>query len=172
MVFVKNTGTNDAYVRTYFAFEQGDIEVESPIITGNGEIVWPGYKIEMNMDMDHWHWEAIASDIIIYDEAGNANKYVVMSATYLGAGGTDYNGILKSDTTSYVSLAQVYMKPETTQEDIKLLDKNGNGTVDVLVATQAVQADGFEDATKTGLENANNAFEKAFGDELPFKTSK
>ena len=70
-VFVENTGKTPTYVRTWFAFEQGDLtadEFEKLIIT--------------NRDTDHWSWETVAADVVI-----DGNKYVVAVATYTGNSG-------------------------------------------------------------------------------------
>ena len=63
------------------------------------------------------------------------------------------NGILPAGKTTYPSLAQVYLKSEATNEDMESLDGNGNGKLDIVVLSQAVQADGFADA-KTALDTA------------------
>ena len=158
-VFVKNTGSTDAYVRTCFAFEQGDILKE------NYQNV-----IMKNTNKAHWSWSEFEYNVTIYDDNNQGNDYVVTCATYLGAGSKGKNGILASGETSYASLLQFYMHPKATQEDVELLDGNNNGQFDILVATQAVQVDGFKGLYNTGLEDANNAFEKAFENKLPFKT--
>jgi hypothetical protein len=66
-VFVKNTGKKDAYIRTWFAFEQGSI---------------PSDKFETiiatNDDATHWKWETVATDVKI-----GGNEYVIAKATYL-----------------------------------------------------------------------------------------
>ena len=67
------------------------------------------------------------------------------------------NGILPAGDTSYPNLSQVYIKSEATNEDMVALDGNGNGTLDILVLSQAVQTAGFADA-QTAL---NTAFGKS-----------
>ena len=133
-VFVKNTGKSDAYVRTWIAFEQGSVAADD-------------FKnvIMTNTNGDHWAWETYATDVKI---AGNT--YVVKVATYLGAK-SNPTGILAPEAVSYPSLLQVYMKPEATNEDVEAIDGNANGKYDILVFSQAIQANGFDDA-KTALE--------------------
>ena len=128
-VFVKNTGKTDAYVRTIFAFEQGSVATEDfeKVIATNG-------------DVDHWDWVTVGGDIEI-----NGNKYLVAVATYNGPS-SNPTGILAANAVTYPSLLQVYMKPEATNKDVEAIDGNGNGTYDILVLSQAIQADGFEDA--------------------------
>lgn len=128
-VFVENTGKSGAYVRTLFAFEQGKIAADN-------------FKniIMTNTNKDHWSWETVATDVEI-----KGNTYFVMSATYIGPK-SNPTGILAPDTVSYPSLLQVYMKPEATNDDVKAIDGNGNGTYEILVVSQAIQAEGFSDA--------------------------
>ncbi|MBQ7836706.1 MAG: hypothetical protein IJ389_05575 [Clostridia bacterium] len=138
-VFVKNTGKSDAYVRTWFAFEQGGVAAEdfSDVIM-------------TNTNADHWSWETVATDVEI-----DGNTYVVKCATYLGPK-SNPTGILAPDATTYASLLQVYMRPEATNEDVDAIDGNANGTYDILVFSQAVQTDGFD--------AAEEALDAAFGD--------
>jgi len=126
-VFVKNTGKSDAYVRTWFAFEQGDIAADN-------------FKnvIMTNTDVDHWSWETIATDVEI-----EGNTYYVMCATYLGPQ-SNPTCVLKPGETTYASLLQVYMRPEATNEDVEAIDGNKNGAYDILVFSQAIQTAGFE----------------------------
>ncbi|MBR6563208.1 MAG: hypothetical protein IKK70_04650 [Clostridia bacterium] len=135
-VFVENTGKTDAYVRSVFAFEQGGVTAErfDEIIGTNG-------------DSTRWAWETVATDVVI-----DGCEYVLVSATYVGAT-SNPNGILAAGKVSYPSLLQVYLAPEATNEDVEALDGNGNGTYDILVISQAVQAKGFDDAA-TALDAA------------------
>lgn len=135
-VFVKNTGISEAYVRTWFAFEQGSVaggDFENVIATSG--------------NTNHWKWETVATDVEI-----DGNKYVVACATYLGPK-SNPTGILAAGKVTYPSLLQVYMKPEATNEDCEAIDGNNNGRYDILVFSQAVQTKGFDDA-KTALDTA------------------
>ena len=71
----------------------------------------------------------------------DGTRYVVSVFTY--------NDALAAGKDSAVSLAQIYLSKVATNEDVELL---GN-TFEVLALTQAVQKDGFADAT-TGLDEA------------------
>ena len=142
-VFVENTGKSDAYVRTWFAFEQGELTAErfDEILKTNG-------------DADHWSWSPETTDVEI---AGH--KYVVCVATYMGPK-SDPTGILAPGAITYPSLLQVYLAPEATNEDVEAIDADGNGRYDILVLSQAVQAAGFADA--------ETALNEAFGEEHPW----
>jgi len=145
-VFVKNTGKSDAYVRTWIAFEQGSVEATDfdNIIGTNG-------------DADHWSWGTVATDVVIGE-----SEYVVVPVTYLGPT-SNPTGILAPGAVSYPSLLQVYMAPEAENDDVKAIDGNGNGKYDILVFSQAVQTEGFE--------NAAAALTAAFGDDHPWTTA-
>ncbi len=128
-VFVENTGKSDAYVRTIFAFEQGNLDAD----------VWATI-IRTNGDTSHWSWETVATDVVI-----DGCKYVITVATYKGAS-SNPNGILAPDAITYPSLLQVYMAPTATNDDCVAVDGNGNGTYDIFVVSQGIQTIGFADA--------------------------
>lgn len=157
-VFVENTGTSDAYVRTWFAFEQGSLPASR-----YGEVIrFNTNDINGETGFGHWKWEQVATDVTIAGPDGADNKYVVCVATYLGASsvqGTEKEGILAPGTISYPSLLQVYMRPEATNDDVTALDGNKSGKYDILVYSQAVQT--------TNFENAEQALNAAFGEPVP-----
>lgn len=147
-VFVKNTGSSDAYVRTWFAFEQGDYtEAELNKLLG------------INFNKNHWSYDIVANNV----EIGNG-KYQIVVATYLGNAGEDKSvhpdGVLASGETTRPSLLQVYLDKTAGNEEVKNLDSNGNGKYDILVVSQAVQTAGFD--------NAETALNAAFTNEYPF----
>ena len=164
IVFVENDGENDAYVRTWFAFEQGSIDADNYFDI-----------IGINHDVDHWDWvtEGTGADgkdelivipnVEITDKNGVTGKYLILVATYKGPSSRP-NGILAPGKVSYPSLLQVYMNPKATNEDVKAIDANGNGKFDILVKSQAVQTAGFSDA-KTALDEA---FGEATAENHPF----
>ena len=140
-VFVENTGNSDAYVRTWFAFEQGDYtEAELDKLLG------------ININKTYWAFETVANNVEI--EGG---KYQIVVATYLGNVGADKsehpNGMLPAGETTRPSLLQVYLDKTAGNEEVENLDSNGNGKYDILVVSQAVQAAGFADA-ETALNAA------------------
>lgn len=128
-VTVTNTGHSDAYVRTIVAIEVGDTD---------GSLIGSSY---------HNVWKKNDGEIIEID----GNNYLVRVYDYLGAKLSDgsyrhENGILPAGDTTYPSLAQVYLKSEADNEDLEAIDGNKNDRLDILVLSQAVQAEGFEDA--------------------------
>ncbi|MBE6582119.1 MAG: hypothetical protein E7648_02495 [Ruminococcaceae bacterium] len=144
-VTVENTGKTDAYVRTIIAMEIGSLtearfdEVISTSSFMTAEGVWK------------------VTDIGIVEIGGN--NYYIIEYVYNGAkalGGVHENGVLPAGDTTYPSLAQVYMTAAATNEDVENIDGNKNGTYEILVFSQAVQAAGFD--------NAETALNAAFGD--------
>ena len=146
LVTIENTGKTDAYVRTLIAYECGSINTvddfnelisTAEFMTDPGEV-----------------WTKSTIGIIEID----SNNYVVVEFIYNGGkhlGGVHEKGVLPAGETSYPSLCQVYIKSTATNEDCEAIDGNKNGTYDILVLSQAVQADGFA--------NANTALNKGFG---------
>ncbi len=136
-VTVENTGKTDAYVRTIIAIEIGST---------NGTLIGKSYQ-------DSAWTETRVDNIVI-----NGNTYMVFEYNYPGALLSDgtyrhENGVLPAGDTTYPNFAQVYLKHNATNEDIEAIDGNKNGTLDILVVSQAVQVAGFADA-KTALDAA------------------
>ncbi len=141
-VTVENTGKTDAFVRTIIAFEIGSLtEAEFDEVIRSSSFM-----------TDQGVWKV--TDIGIADI--NGSNFYISEYIYNGAkalGGVHENGVLPAGETTYPSLAQVYMTGSATNEDVEAIDGNKNGTYDILVLSQAVQADGFENA-KTALDTA------------------
>ena len=135
-VTVENTGKTDAYIRTIVAIEIGSTD---------GSLIGTSY---------HQTWTENDVDTISVD----GNNYMVYEYVYGGGQLSDgswrhENGVLPAGDTSYPNLSQVYLKSVATNEDMEAIDGNNNGTLDILVLSQAVQAEGFADA-KTALDTA------------------
>jgi len=129
-VTVENTGKSDAFVRTLVAVECG---------ATNGSLTGTSY---------HSTWTKNEIGIITVD----GNNFLVIEYTYAGAPGIRHeNGVLPAGDTSYPNLSQVYLKSAATNQDMEKIDGNGNGTLDILVLSQAIQTAGFENA-KTALD--------------------
>ena len=145
-VTVTNTGKTDAYVRTIVAIEVGS---STKALVG---------KADRGCDVDK-----AATDTApwVRYEAGTieikGSKYRVIEYVYRGAetssGWVHQNGVLPAEETTYPSFAQIYLKHNATNEDMTKLDGNGNGKLDILVLSQAVQTAGWDDA-KTALDTA------------------
>ena len=146
-VVVENTGKTDAYVRTLVAIEVG---------SGNPALIGTSY---------HGNWSKNEIGKVTIDD----NDYNVFEYVYKGASDNSrhVNGILPAGDTAYPNLSQVYIKSVATNEDCAAIDGNGNGTLDILVLSQAVQAEGFDNAAAAltaGFGEANKAnVQKWFG---------
>ena len=138
-VVVQNTGKSDAYVRTLVAIEVG---------TADPDLIKVSH---------HQTWKqngTITAEI-------NGINYCVVELVYAGGELSDgswrhENGVLTAGDYAYPTLCQVYLKSQATNEDATALDANKDGKVDILVLSQAVQADGFD--------TAQYALDTAFGD--------
>ena len=135
-VTVENTGKTDAYVRTLVAIEVGSTD---------------GSLIRTSR---HFTWDRTEIGKITID----GNNYMLFEYVYRGASDVNrhVNGVLPAGDTSYPSLCQVYMTASATNEDVEKIDGNKNGTYDILVVSQAIQADSFA--------NAETALNAGFGD--------
>jgi len=146
-VTVENKGKTDAYVRTLVAIENG---------TGDASLIGIGSRCVPAADAANstapWVSNYIGKITV------DGNTYGLYEYVYRGASDVNrhVNGILPAGDTTYPSLCQVYLKHNATNEDMVAIDGNGNGTLDILVVSQAVQVAGFADA-----ETALNA---GFGD--------
>lgn len=131
-VVVENDGITDAYVRTIVAIEIGSTD---------GSLIGSSYH-------STWTKKQIGTASI-----GGTN-FALIEYVYAGADDVRHDGgILPAQDTAYPSLSQVYIKSAATNEDCKAIDGNGNGKLDILVFSQAVQAAGFSDA-QTALDTA------------------
>ena len=148
-VTVENTGKTPAYVRTFVAIEVGST---------TGELI--GFS-------NHFTWDPEdGEELQPIAVAIDGNNYMVYEFVYKGWDGGDEgkrheNGILPAGDTTYPSLAQVYLKSAATNEDMVAIDGNANGTLDILVLSQAIQASGW---TKTDDKSAAQvALDTGFG---------
>lgn len=144
-VTVENTGRSDAYVRTFVAIEVGG---------GNADLIGSSY---------HNCWDSREIGKV---EIGGNNYYVTeysYKGAELGDGETRHEGgRLPAGETTYPNLSQVYLKSAATNEDMVAIDGNANGMLDILVLSQAIQADGFE--ASTGKTAAQVALDAGFGE--------
>lgn len=141
-VSVKNVGRNDAYVRTFIALEMGEYATEAEFeynVIGTSTNAVDGAEFDF---VGTWNW---SEDFVTTIDGQN---FLVKVATHQNA--------LKSGETTIPSLLQVYLNKTADEKTIEKLDGNENGKYDILVFSQAVQVDGFED--KTSEEALNETF--------------
>lgn len=115
MVTNEETSTSSAYVRTYFAFEMGDLTEEE-------------FKaaVMINRNMSVWEWSDFTYNVTIED-----NRYAIVYATYR----------CKLDpgcTTNNPSLLQI-MLCNTVNNDISgRIDGNYDGQYTIIIGTRAI----------------------------------
>ena len=126
MVFVKNKGNYDSYVRTVFAFEAGNYETLDAFLA----------QMHLNLNETDWSWEWIEEPVAIPNEKGGetSTKYFIAVATY--------NEKLAPGAITEISLSQIALDKSATNADVEAF----GDTYQILVKTQAIQADGFESA--------------------------
>ena len=118
MVFVKNKGDYDAYVRSVFAFEAGKYTTLDQF----------KQMVHLNLNNTDWNWEWMQDTPVKIGDS----TYFVATATY--------NEVLKPGALTEISLSQIALDPTATNADVEAFGE----TYQVLVKTQAIQADGFD----------------------------
>ena len=148
MVFVKNKGDYDAYVRSVFAFEAN------------------GYTFEefqelfhLNINETDWTWEWAQEPVEISDKEGTTTtNYFIATATY--------NKVLKPGELTEISLSQIALDSKADNADIA-----GFGdTYQVLVKSQGIQADGFDGPDSALNEGFGTVIENTGTAESPLFT--
>lgn len=147
IVTVENTGSSDAYIRTIIAIEKAN-KGES------GDEDW--VHINHTAALGSAENEKLKGDYIGVAEIGG-QYYDLLVYTY--------KTVIKPNEITMPSLMQVYLDAQATQEYAA-----GFGpTFEILVLSQAVQADGFAglgvaaEYSKDGADDAKYALDKAFG---------
>ncbi len=128
MVFVKNKGDYDAYVRSVFAFEAGKYETLDEFQK----------MVHLNLNETDYTWQWAETPVTIGE-----SSYFVATATY--------NKVLAPDALTEISLSQIALDSSATNADVAAF----GDTYQVLVQSQAIQADGFD--------NPDTALNEGFG---------
>ena len=128
-VTVKNTGKSDAYVRTIFAFEY-DNDLLHAVMNDTNIKEGATWK---------WNWGLGTFEL-------DGVTYILVEAVYTEK--------LAPGKTTIPSLKQIYLDKTATNEDCA---KFGD-TYDILVFSQAVQADGFDSIIEGPAAALNEAF--------------
>ncbi len=120
IVIVENTGSRDAYIRTWFAFEQGSY---------GGSVL--ENVIHINMNTATWEMGSVQDSVEI-----DGNLYTVLYADHIGP--------LKPGETSQPSLMQIYMDSDAGNDTVAAVDGNQDGKYTVLVTSQAADIDDLD----------------------------
>ena len=124
MVFVKNKGDYDAYVRSVFAFETGKYTTLDEFQK----------MVHLNRNDTDWTWEWVEQSVAIPNADGTATtNYFIATATY--------NNVLESGKLTQISLSQIALDKTATNADVDAFGE----IYQVLVKTQAIQTAGFDD---------------------------
>ena len=134
MVFVKNKGDYDAFARSVFAFEAGNYETLEEFQK----------MVHLNLNEKDYTWEWEQTPVKI-----GQSTYFVATATY--------NKVLAPGALTEISLSQIALDKTATNADVEAF----GDTYQVLVKSQAIQADGFDDPDTAltegfGVIDANN----------------
>ena len=125
MVFIKNKGDYDAYVRSVFAFEAGKYTTLDEFKS----------MVHLNLNTTDYTWEWVETPVAIPNEDGSATtNYFIATATY--------NKVLAPGALTEISLSQIALDKTATNADVEAFGE----TYQVLVKSQGIQADGFDDA--------------------------
>ena len=118
MVFVKNKGDYDAYVRSAIAFEAGKYETLDEFLS----------MVHLNINTEDYTWEWVETPVTIGE-----GTYFVVTATY--------QDVLAPGELTPPSLLQVALDSSASNEDVRAF----GDTFQVLVKSQGIQTDGFAD---------------------------
>lgn len=117
-VVVKNTGNTVGYVRTWFAFEMGDLtedEFKASVL--------------LNQNSTQWTWGEFTYEVQIDGE-----HYAVICAKY--------NTALEGGATTAPNLLQILLKSDVANNTANRLDGNHDGKYEVRAYSQVVSDDG------------------------------
>ena len=142
MVFVKNKGNYDAFVRTIFAFEAGNYETLDQFRS----------MVHLNLNQKDFDWTWVELPVEIPNAEGGTTKYFVATATY--------KDILKPGALTEISLSQIALDKTATNADVEAF----GDTYQILVKSQAIQADGFENPVAA----LNDGFEVISENNVPW----
>lgn len=136
IVTVKNTGDYDAYIRTLVAFEHTDPNNDTDFSDG---IAWKVHNV-YNGSLNTYSYANTVLDNFEIDD------------TYYSLVCFVYPKALEAGKTSAPSLLQVFFDKTVNNDDLTAVGEE----YDILVLSQAVQAEGFE--------TAEDALNEAFGE--------
>ncbi|MBE6037801.1 MAG: hypothetical protein E7218_01190 [Anaerofustis stercorihominis] len=164
IVTVKNNGSEDAYVRTLFAFqilkdaEGKDIIAADP---ATGDLAYRakhGLMYDLYQAAGSINFAKDANGAYLKYTDANGVEYIVGEYLYkMDLGNGKYDSMLKAGERSHASLKSVALESYVDNE-VAALYKDYK----ILVVSQAVQTKGFTDANGNGVV-ADDALNEAFG---------
>lgn len=154
-ITVTNTGTEEAYIRTIVAFEDD----AQGTITSKLHTLWGGeYEKETLKPNDKGEYVGMESGKFIYWLQNSDDSWLTVNinGTLYTIAVYTYKDYLKSGETSDPSLMQLWLDPSATNEWSEAV----GGEYQILAASLAVQADGFNDPDIS--DPASKAMDTAF----------
>ena len=118
IVVITNTGNHVGYVRTWFAFEMGDLtedEFKASVL--------------LNQNSTQWTWGEFTYEVQIDGE-----RYAVICAKY--------NTALEGRATTSPNLLQILLKSDVSSDTANRLDGNHDGKYEVRAYSQVVSDEG------------------------------
>ncbi len=118
IVVITNTGNQVGYVRTWFAFEMGDLtedEFKASVL--------------LNQNLTQWSWGKFEYGVKI-----GGKKYVIVC--------TEYKTKLTAEETTAPSLLQILLKDNVSGDIVSRLDSNKDGKYEVIAYSQVVSDSG------------------------------
>ena len=187
-VTVKNTGKSAAYVRTFIAIPSLDANNDGN--ASNNWLHWNAYAADDKTPANSWYWGTQQNQVMWdYSTTGkdtnkftttiDGKEYVVFVATHTTPLAADPNGNGDGDETA-PCLRGFYLDSSVDNEWVngelnyfyyagnKRIDLGDISNLKIYVATQACQAEGFEDMYDA-KDAAWVALDKAFGPANTFK---
>ena len=153
IVTVKNEGSEDAYVRTLFAFQiLSDSTVAADPISG--DLAWRtkhGLNYNLYQCPGSVYFPKVNGDYVTYTAGGKS--YIVGEYLYMN----NNDSMLKAGERSHPSLKSVALEYYVDNEDAALYTD-----YEILVVSQAVQTKGFTDENGNGVI-CDDALNTAFG---------
>lgn len=118
IVVVTNTGNTDGYVRTWFAFEMGDLTEEE-------------FKasVLLNKNTTAWEWASVEYGVVIDGE-----RYAIVCAEYAPK--------LSAGETTVPNLLQILLKSNVSNDIVNRLDGNKDGKYEVRAHSQVISDNG------------------------------
>lgn len=118
IVVITNTGNHVGYVRTWFAFEMGDLTEDEFAAS-----------VLLNQNSAQWSWGEFTYVVQIDGE-----RYAVICAKY--------NTALEGGATTSPNLLQILLKSDVANNTANRLDGNHDGKYEVRACSQVVSDDG------------------------------
>ena len=118
IVVVTNTGNTDGYIRTWFAFEMGDL-AEKEFKT----------SVLLHQNTSTWKWDAVEYGVVIDGE-----RYAVAFAEYMPK--------LSAGETTAPNLLQILLRSGVSGDIVSRLDGNKDGKYEIRAHSQVVSDDG------------------------------